>query len=76
MLPKRFAAHGLELHPEKTKLIPFQRPPRPKGPKSSDFLGFTHFWSRSRKGNWVVKQKTMAKRLRRTLELVAAWCRA
>lgn len=76
VLPKRFAAHGLELHPEKTKLIPFQRPPRPKDPESFDFLGFTHFWSRSRKGTWVVKQKTMAKRLRRTLKRVAAWCRA
>jgi RNA-directed DNA polymerase len=76
VLPKRFAAHGLELHPEKTKLIPFRRPSGSQKPESFDFLGFTHFWSRSRKGNWIVKRKTMAKRLSRSLKRVAEWCRA
>ncbi|MEQ1894963.1 MAG: group II intron reverse transcriptase/maturase [Planctomycetota bacterium] len=79
-LPGRFAEHGLDLHPTKTRLIPFQRPPyqsngpvRP--PESWDFLGFTHYWSRSLRGYWIVKKKTMAKRLTRALKAVGAWCR-
>ena len=64
VLPKRFGKYGLTIHPEKTRLVPFGRPrlypPRPGSaaetqPGSFDFLGFTHFWSRSKKGNWVVK---------------------
>lgn len=82
-LPGRFGRYGLELHPAKTRLIPFQKPPR-RPPGSSveptgdswDFLGFTHFWSMSRRGRWVVKRKTMAPRLARALKAVSAWCRA
>ncbi len=70
----RFEKHGLELHPEKTKLIPFERPRRTNDTISFDFLGFTHYWARSRNGYWVVKQKTMAKRFRRSLKRVKQWC--
>ena len=28
VLPKRFGKYGLTLHPEKTRLVPFRRPPR------------------------------------------------
>jgi len=71
----RFERHGLELHPEKTKLIPFERPGRKNETISFDFLGFTHYWTKSRNGYWVVKQKTMAKRFRRSLKRVKLWCR-
>jgi group II intron reverse transcriptase/maturase len=79
-LPKRFSTFGLELHPEKTRLIPFKRPPyRPDGrgnkTESWDFLGFTHYWSKSLKGAWVVKRKTMASRLSRALQAINDWCR-
>ena len=47
-----------------------------KGPESFDFLGFTHYWTRSRRNWWVVKQKTAASRIRRTLKAANAWCRA
>jgi RNA-directed DNA polymerase len=75
-LPKRFGKYGLALHPEKTKLLDFRRPRREDsaGP-TFDLLGFTHFWSRSRKGNWCVKRRTMSKRLNRSLKAVAEWCR-
>ena len=76
-LPGRIARFGLELHPEKTRLIPFQRPSHRFGagkePESWDFLGFTYYWSRSRRGNWVVKPKTMASRLNRGLKAVGEW---
>jgi hypothetical protein len=84
VLPKRLGKYGLTTHPDKTRLVPFRRPPhRPSGsarraeppPGSFDFLGFTHSWSRSKKGNWVVKRKTAGSRLQRALGEIAAWCR-
>ncbi len=73
----RFEKFGLTLHPEKTKLVPFKRPLHsgPNESESWDFLGFTHYWSRSRKGYWVIFQKTMTSRLSRGLCNVAEWCR-
>ena len=72
VLPKRFGKYGLTIHPDKTRLVPFGRPiasPCRAGlgqagtpPGSFDFLGFTHYWSRSQKGNWVVKRKTAGSR--------------
>lgn len=77
-LPQRFAKYGLTLHPEKTKLLPFERPGlsgASERPASYDFLGFTHTWQRSVRGYWVVKQQTASKRLRRALCAVGDWCR-
>ncbi len=75
VLPKRFAKYGLTLHPEKTKLLPFRRPSARNDTQSFDFLGFTHYWSRSLRGNWIVKRKTMGQRFRRSLAAVSEWCR-
>jgi RNA-directed DNA polymerase len=84
VLPKRFGKYGLTLHPDKTRLVRFTRPagrptqagrPEASPPESFDFLGFTHFWSRSRKGSWVVKRKTARGRFRRALARVTDWCR-
>jgi RNA-directed DNA polymerase len=84
VLPKRFGKYGLTIHPDKTRLVPFVRPPSrptPAGvpsvpaPASFDFLGFTHYWSRSKKGNWVVKRKTAGSRFHRAVTRIAEWCR-
>ena len=85
VLPKRFGKYGLTLHPEKTRLVPFRKPPsRPKGPAPNgqadgpgtfDLLGFTHFWAQSRKREWVVKRRTARGRLSRALKAVNQWCR-
>ena len=86
VLPKRFAKYGLTVHPEKTRLVDFRRPdrralPSPYNgdarsrPGTFDLLGFTHYWAKSRKGYWVVKQKTAADRLRRALKRITDWCR-
>lgn len=75
-LPKRFKRFGLKLHPEKTRLVEF-RPPRPPDNDkagSFDFLGFTHYWGKSRAGRWVVKRKTAKSRFRRTLHKISVWC--
>jgi RNA-directed DNA polymerase len=78
VLPKRFAKYGLRLHPEKTRVVEFRPPSGPSSPErgqSFNFLGFTHFWSRSRKGNWIVKRKTAKARLSRALSRVNEWMR-
>jgi group II intron reverse transcriptase/maturase len=82
VLPKRFGKYGLTLHPDKTRLVPFQRPAGPPGaaagagsPGSFDFLGFTHHWGRSRRGGWVVTRRTSRSRLGRALTKIADWCR-
>jgi group II intron reverse transcriptase/maturase len=82
VLPKRFEKYGLRLHPEKTRLVRFERPgshPPDGGGEdrsgSFDLLGFTHFWGRSRKGSWVVKRKTANDRFSRTLRRISVWCR-
>lgn len=83
VLPKRFGKYGLTIHPDKTRLVPFQQPaPRraastgnPDGPGSFDLLGFTHYWGRSRNGHWVVKRKTAKSRLSRAVRSIAQWCR-
>jgi RNA-directed DNA polymerase len=77
VLPKRFGKFGLSLHPEKTKLVDFKRPNgRAEGPDSFDLLGFTHFWGKSRKGQWIVQRKTAKDRFARALKRVAQWCRS
>ena len=81
VVPKRFGKYGLRLHPEKTRLLRFTRPPKGPGasgdeePGSFDLLGFTHFWGRSRKGNWVVQRRTAKARFRRAISRISAWCR-
>jgi RNA-directed DNA polymerase len=84
VLPKRFGRFGLTLHPEKTRLVPFRRPPFRDPPKGSSrverpgtvtLLGFVHGWGRSLKGTWVIKRKTAKDRFARALARVADWCR-
>ncbi len=79
VLGRRFERFGLALHPDKTRLLPFGRPPREttggKGPVTFDFLGFTVFWKRTRSGSWEPGLKTRKVRLRRSIVAVADWCR-
>jgi RNA-directed DNA polymerase len=84
VLPKRFGKYGLTLHPDKTRLVPFRRPPHQtdredagggEPPGTFDLLGFTHHWIRSRRGFWVVRRQTAQNRLSRALRTIAQWCR-
>jgi hypothetical protein len=71
-------AFELALHPDKTRLIRFgryaakQREKLGEGkPETFDFLGFTHFCTRSRRwGSFVIGRKTIKKRLRAKLKAV------
>src|SRR5262249_54209923 len=81
VLPKRFARYGLTLHPEKTRLVAVGREAlaraTPAGAKTDtfDFLGFKHICACSRRGKFTVHVRTMNKRLRRSFNSVAEWCR-
>ena len=79
VIPKRFDRFGLTIHPEKTKMIPFGKPASnkevSKGDATFDFLGFTHYWARSRSGYWVIKRKTAKKKVRKTIIAMGVWCR-
>jgi group II intron reverse transcriptase/maturase len=68
-LRERFAQFGLELHPDKTRLIEFgrfaDRNRRGRGdgkPETFDFLGFTHACGKTRRGKFAVLRQTMRKR--------------
>ena len=83
VLPKRFGKYGLTVHPDKTRLVPFRTPSSAdtgrdmplERPGTFDFLGFTHFWARSRKGHWIVKRKTASDRFSRAVRSIDTWCR-
>jgi group II intron reverse transcriptase/maturase len=79
VLPKRMEKYKLTIHPKKTRLVSFKRPPqereRCKGSETFDFLGFTHYWAKSRSGQWVIKRQTARKRLRRAVRAINEWCR-
>ena len=84
VLPKRMSKYGLTVHPEKTRLVRFHPTAVADseaegrnftGPRTFDFLGFTHSWGRSLKGVWVVKRKTAKGRLKRALQSLSDWCR-
>jgi hypothetical protein len=68
-LGQRFAGFGLELHPEKTRLIEFgrhaakNRQGRGEGkPETFNFLGFTHICGKTRQGRFTVLRQTMRQR--------------
>ena len=83
VLPKRFGRYGLTIHPTKTRLVAFRPPSRSQPaatgaasePGAFDFLGFTHFWGKSRKGTWVVVRHTAVSRFVRAIKKITQWLR-
>jgi RNA-directed DNA polymerase len=76
-LRERLWKFGLELHPDKTRRIEFGRfaeqDRKQKGegkPETFDFLGFTHISGNDRNGNFILKRKTVSKRMRAKLEVI------
>lgn len=72
-LQKRLEKYSLTLEPNKTQLIEFGRFARQHAVakegkvKTLYFLGFTHYCSRTRKGNFMVGRKTEKARFRRSV---------
>ena len=77
VLPKRFGKFGLTLHPDKTRLVPFGSPNRRglQRPGTFNFLGFTHYWGRTRRGLWSIQRRTASDRFTRALRRISEWCR-
>lgn len=78
VLPRRLHRYRLEMNPEKTRLVYFGRPGRDHDdddPGTFDFLGFTLYWGKSRKGWQVIRWKTSKKRVNRTLKSFNEWLR-
>ncbi len=78
-LRERFAKFGLTLHPEKTRTLSFGRYERDharregRKPPTFDFLGFTHYAGRRRKGNFLLGRKTSRKKFRKACRAIATW---
>jgi hypothetical protein len=60
--------------------VQFRQPPwgnaQAEGNGTFDFLGFTHYWTRSRRGFWVIKRRTARKRMQRSMRAITQWCRS
>jgi len=79
VLHKRMAKYGLTLHPEKTRLIPFERPrfgqEKGTGSGTFDFLGMTMYWRRSQRGGWYLGMGTRKAKVQKFLHALGEWCR-
>ena len=73
-LPKRFKKFGLTIHPEKTRLMNFS--PANRGEtRTFDFLGFTHYWTKSKRGFPVIKRRTKKAKVNRVFKAIYEYCR-
>lgn len=82
-LLQRLEKFNLEVAKDKTKIIPFGRFAMEqckrrgnKKPQAFDFLGFTHYCSKSQNGRFRVKRKTSAKKMRAKLKQTKEWLKA
>jgi group II intron reverse transcriptase/maturase len=73
-LGQRLGKFGLELSPDKTRVIPFTWQQVP-GHTSFDFLGFEFRWGRDRAGKPHLKRRTSRQKLRNSLKRVTEWCK-
>ena len=72
VLFNRFEKYGVSLHPEKTKLIVLNNN---QDEQTFDFLGFTHYMGKSRKGHPILKRRTSKKKLKGSLKRMNQWLR-
>ena len=81
-LKNRFNKYGLEIHPTKSRKISFGRSERENAKNQSrrantfDFLGFTHYCDRARKGSFKVGRKTSRKKYTAKCRAMNAWLKA
>lgn len=76
-LQRRLECFGLEVHPDKTRLLCFgrfaasRRRERGQGkPETFDFLGFTHICGKTKNGKFLLFRRTSMKRMRATLKVI------
>lgn len=76
-LKERLARFNLEVAGDKTKIIRFGRQARDneETPDTFDFLGFTHYCSWGRKGQFRVKRRTSRKKFTSSIRRAKVWLR-
>lgn len=78
-LQARLKRFNLEIAEEKSRIIAFGRQAEAKSqaggkkPETFDFLGFTHYCSRSKKGKFRVKRKTSKKKYKASILRCKEW---
>jgi group II intron reverse transcriptase/maturase len=73
-LPGRLAKFGLEVAPDKTRVIDFDRT-RVTEQQKFDFLGFEYRWGKNRSGKDQVKVQTSGRKLNRIIKELTLWCK-
>ena len=79
---ERFAKFGLSLSEDKTRLIEFgryaraNREKRGEKPPTFDYLGFTHFIDRTRRGTFKVGRRTSKKKFRAKIKAMNEWLKS
>jgi len=79
LIHKRLTEFKLTINQEKTRTVRFARPaatPQVTKPETFDFLGFTHYWGKTRKGWWTIKRRTAGKRFKRAKKSMWEWLRS
>ena len=76
-LAKRLEKYKLKLNEEKTKVVRFSKKGFREGEEQEvfNFLGFTFYLGKSRKGNVIPKVKSCGKRISAKLKRVKDWCK-
>ena len=81
-LKNRFSKYGLEIHPGKSRNISFGHFERQNAesqnrrPNTFDFLGFTHFCAKSRRGIFKVGRKTSRKKFTTKCKEMNVWLKS
>ena len=73
-LKERLSKFGLEISEEKTRIVEFGR--RAEKPGTFDFLGFTHYCGRTRRGGFRVGVRTSRKKFRQKMEAMNTWLKS
>lgn len=81
-LKQRFNKFGLELSEEKTKIVAFGRYAEENASRKNDrpgnfeFLGFTHFNDKTRRGYYKVGRKTSRKKFKSKMQEMNTWLKS
>lgn len=79
---KRFAKYGLDIHPAKSRCFSFGRFERGNAakqgrkPSTFDFLGFTHYCDKTRKGGFKLGRKTSRKKFAQKCKEMHEWLKS
>lgn len=74
VLPKRLSKFGLNIAPEKTRLIKFNQF-RPGRERHFNFLGFEFYWDQDKNGKSQLRRRTARSKLKQAINEMKDWIR-